>query len=80
MAEAYVVRRAREQEAEYVFVRSDGVTKAITPISQMYAAAKRKQGINLISQTDEAVWMLLRDAPVAVQQWQRLNRAPLQQQ
>ena len=80
VAEAYVVRRALKEEPEYVFVRMDGVTVAITPRSQMHAAAQRQHGINLISEEDEAVCMLLRDASVAVQQWQRLRRPPPQQE
>ena len=74
------MRRAVEADPEYVFVRMDGVTVAMTPRSQMYAAAHRRHGINLISEQDDAVRMLLRDAPVAVQQWQRLRRPPPQQQ
>ena len=73
------MRRALEEDPEYVFVRMDGVTVAMTPRSQMYAAAQRLRGINLISEQDDAVRTLLRDAPVAVQQWQRLCRPPLQQ-
>ena len=80
VAEAYVVRRALEQDPEYVFVRTDGVTVAMNPGSQMYAAARRRHGINFISEQDDAVRMLLRDAPVAVQQWQRLRRPPPQQE
>ena len=65
VTEAYVVRRAVDHEPEFMFVRSDGSTVAISPSSQMYDPGYKRHGIVHISQHHHSVHELLHDAPVA---------------
>ena len=78
VTEAYVVRRALNHEAEFMFVRSDGSTVAIRPSSQRYHPQYRRHGIAHISEHDNIVHGLLRSAPVALQPWQRVQELPPQ--
>ena len=80
VTEAYVVRRALDQDPEYMFHRADGATVAMKPSAQRYNASQRRHGIDVIAEEDQDVHTLLRNAPVAVQQWQRLRRPPPQRQ
>ena len=79
VTEAYVVRRAVDHEPEFMFVRSDGSTVAISPSSQMYDPRYRRNGIAYISQHDNVVHGLLQSAPVAFQAWQRVRGLPPRQ-
>ena len=76
VTEAYVVRRAVDHEPEFMFVRSDGSTVAISPSSQMYDPRYRRHGIAYISEHDNIVHGLLRSAPDALQAWQCVRRQP----
>ena len=80
VAEAYVVRRFLEPDPEYVFVRTDGETVSMNPTSQTHALQYRRHVINYITEQGDAIRMLLRDAPVAVHQWQHVRRQPPQHQ
>ena len=79
VTEAYVVRRAFDHEPEFMFVRSDGSTVAISPSSQIYDPRYRRHGIAYISEHDNIVHGLLRSAPVALQFWQRVRGLPPRQ-
>ena len=79
VTEAYAVRRAVDHEPEFMFVRSDGSTVAISPSSQMYDPRYRRHGLAHISQHDNVVHGLLQSAPVAVQAWQRVRGLPPRQ-
>ena len=76
VSEAYVVRRALEHMSEFMFVRRDGSTVAISPKSQMYDRQYRCHGIVIFSKHDEIVHGLLRSAPDALQAWQCVRRQP----
>ena len=76
VTEAYVVRRALDHEPEFMFVRSDGSTVAISPSSQMYDPRYRRYGIAHISNYDKVVHELLQSAPVALQAWQCVRGLP----
>ena len=78
VAEAYVVRRAVDHEPEFMFVRSDGSTVAISPSLHMYDPQYRRYGIAYISKHDKVVHELLQNAPVALQAWQRVRGLPPQ--
>ena len=73
VTEAYVVRRALDHEPEFMSVRSDGSTVAISPSSQIYQPRYSCHGIAYISEHDNIVHGLLRNAPVALQAWQRVQ-------
>ena len=79
VTEAYVVRRAVDHEPEFMFVRSDGSTVAISPSSQMYDPGYRRNGIAYISQHNDIVNELLHSVPVALQPWQRVRGLPPRQ-
>ena len=79
VTEACVVRHAVDHEPEFMCVRSDGSTVAISPSPQMYDPRYRRYGISYISQHDNAVHGLLQSAPVALQAWQRARGLPPRQ-
>ena len=70
------LRRADEHEPEFMFVRTDGITVAISPSSQMYDPRYRRHGIGYISEHNNIVRGLLRSAPVALQAWQLVRGLP----
>ena len=73
VAEAYVVWCAVDHEPAFMFVRSDGSTVAISPSSQMYDPRYRRHGIARIAAHGSAAHELLRNAPEALQPWQRIR-------
>ena len=76
VSEAYVVRRALEHMSEFMFVRRDGSTVAMSPKSQILDSRYRRHGIAYISKYDDILHGLLRRAPDAWQPWQRVRRLP----
>ena len=79
VTEAYVVRRAVDRDPEFMFVRSDDTAVAISPSSQMYNPRYRRAGITRISEDDDIVHGILRNAPAALQARQCVRGLPPRQ-
>ena len=72
VAEAFAIRASAERAAEYLFVRIDGLIVAMQPSAQLYRTGSPQHGMRYIANgADELA--LLKAAPTATRQWQRLR-------